>query len=120
MLTWGFVAPQTRSSVGQALGRRGVAAAAGTGRATCRGLPRTFVSHRVLTLFQMVAALFQTKQSSLKGVGSVHVLFYLLLFFSSSDKKRKLEAKQEPKQNKKLKKNRDMKNKKDMKLKRKK
>ncbi|GAB5577713.1 RNA cytidine acetyltransferase isoform X1 [Prionailurus iriomotensis] len=37
-----------------------------------------------------------------------------------SDKKRKLEAKQEPKQNKKLKKNRDMKNKKDMKLKRKK
>uniref|UniRef100_A0A8C6DWW5 RNA cytidine acetyltransferase n=1 Tax=Moschus moschiferus TaxID=68415 RepID=A0A8C6DWW5_MOSMO len=37
-----------------------------------------------------------------------------------SDKKRKLEAKQEPKQNKKLKKNRDMKNKKDMRLKRKK
>uniref|UniRef100_A0A8I5NBA6 RNA cytidine acetyltransferase n=1 Tax=Papio anubis TaxID=9555 RepID=A0A8I5NBA6_PAPAN len=37
-----------------------------------------------------------------------------------SDKKRKLEAKQEPKQSKKLKKNRDTKNKKDMKLKRKK
>ncbi|EHB01864.1 UPF0202 protein C20G8.09c [Heterocephalus glaber] len=36
-----------------------------------------------------------------------------------SDKKRKLETKQEPKQNKKLKKNRDMKNRKDMKLKRK-
>ncbi|XP_006883806.1 PREDICTED: N-acetyltransferase 10 [Elephantulus edwardii] len=37
-----------------------------------------------------------------------------------SDKKRKLEGKQEPKQNKKLKKQRDMKNKKDMKLKQKK
>lgn len=37
-----------------------------------------------------------------------------------SDKKRKLEGKQEPKQNKKLKKNREMKNKKDAKLKRKK
>jgi len=37
-----------------------------------------------------------------------------------SDKKRKLEAKQDPKQNKKLKKNRDLKNKKDLKLKRKK
>ncbi|KAG8510796.1 RNA cytidine acetyltransferase, partial [Galemys pyrenaicus] len=37
-----------------------------------------------------------------------------------SDKKRKLETKNEPKQNKKLKKNRDMKNKKEMKLKRKK
>lgn len=37
-----------------------------------------------------------------------------------SDKKRKLEAKQEPKQSKKLKKNRDTKNKKDMKLKQKK
>ncbi|KAM9220824.1 RNA cytidine acetyltransferase isoform 2-T2 [Dugong dugon] len=37
-----------------------------------------------------------------------------------SDKKRKLEAKQEPKQKKKLKKNRDVKNKKDMKLKRRK
>ncbi|KAF6105030.1 N-acetyltransferase 10 [Phyllostomus discolor] len=37
-----------------------------------------------------------------------------------SDKKRKLEAKQEPKQNKKLKKNRDPKHRKDMKLKRKK
>uniref|UniRef100_A0A8C5ZBN0 RNA cytidine acetyltransferase n=1 Tax=Marmota marmota marmota TaxID=9994 RepID=A0A8C5ZBN0_MARMA len=37
-----------------------------------------------------------------------------------SDKKRKLETKQEPKQNKKLKKNRDLKNKKDMKLKQKK
>ncbi|XP_012580639.1 PREDICTED: N-acetyltransferase 10 [Condylura cristata] len=37
-----------------------------------------------------------------------------------SDKKRKVEAKNEPKQNKKLRKNRDMKSKKDMKLKRKK
>lgn len=41
------------------------------------------------------------------------------VFFSSSDKKRKLETKQEPKQNKKLKK-REMNNRKDAKLKRKK
>lgn len=48
------------------------------------------------------------------------VSFYSWCVFSFSDKKRKLETKQEPKQNKKLKKNRDLKNKKDMKLKRKK
>lgn len=46
-------------------------------------------------------------------------MIFLFSFFPS-DKKRKLEGKQEPRQNKKLKKNRDMKNRKDLKLKRKK
>lgn len=79
-----------------------------------------YASLGILTLYQIVETLFQANQSSLRDVKSVHILFFLLLFFLFSDKKRKSEAKQEPKQNKKLKKNRDMKNKKDMKLKRKK
>ena len=47
----------------------------------------------------------------------LHSFSFYSCFFFSSDKKRKLEAKPEPKQNKKLKKNRDVKNKKDTKLK---
>lgn len=72
---------------------------------------------------------FQTKQSKASSARQPEicaVLFCLSLmllpavFFPSSDKKRKSDTKQDPKQNKKLKKNRDMKNRKDMKLKRKK
>lgn len=75
----------------------------------------------VLTLFQTMETLSDGAQPSERCQICVRLSFsFYCCFFPSSDKKRKLEAKQEPKQNKKFKKDRDMKHKKEMKLKRKK